>query len=218
MGLTDIIFMSLSLLLTNPNSIVCDGDSDCYYLPAPVTVTKEKVPGLILLHCNGATNDDLDTLRFIGDSLGWILATCHASRNHRDIYRNDDAIVKTITKLLRSYPVDSNQIFLFGFSGQGVQALATMILHPELVRGVITVCAHQATLDLAIPELLNNHLVYLVTRNQDWNLMANYQMYLQFNSWAIACTLVVTPGEHSAGSRQEILSGCHWLERQIKSK
>lgn len=214
----DIIFMSLLLLLTNPNSIVCDGDSDCYYLPSSATVTKEKVPGLILLHCNGATAEDLDTFRFIGDSLGWILATCYASRNHRDIYLNDAAVVKTISKLLKSYPADSNQIFLFGFSGQGVQALATMSLHPELVRGVITVCAHQAALNLTIPELLNNHFVYLVTRNQDWNLMPNYQMYLWFNSWGIACTLVVTPGEHSAGSWQEILSGCHWLNRQKLSK
>ncbi|MEO0067649.1 MAG: hypothetical protein ABIK23_00720 [candidate division WOR-3 bacterium] len=213
-----VLFIPLFLLSANPNSISCDADSDCYYLPSQAIVAKKKAPALILLHCNGATREDLDTCRLIGDSLGWILATCHSSRNHRDIHLNDGDIVKTINKLLRYYPVDTSRIYLFGFSGQGVQALATMFLHPELVRGVITVCAHQAALNLAMPELLDNHFVYLVTRNQDWNLMANYQLYWELKSWGVTCTLAVTAGEHSAGSWREILYGCYWLSQQKPSK
>ncbi len=209
----EMILMSSFLISINPGGISCDSDSDCYYVPPQVTTANETVAGLILLHCNGATATDLDTFRLIGDSLGWILATCHASRNHRDSYLNDEDIIKTISKLLKSYPVDANRIFLFGFSGQGVQALTTMLLHPELVRGVITVCAPQTAMNLAIPELLNDHFIYLISRSQDWNLMANYQMYLQFESWGVACTLVVTPGEHSAGSWKELLLGSQWLSR-----
>ncbi|MGQ9707641.1 MAG: hypothetical protein ACUVUR_02050 [bacterium] len=216
--MTSVIFFGLVLLKTIPAYITCDPDSDCFYLSPEVAEAKERVPGLILLHCNGATAADLDSCHEIGDSIGWILATCHSSRNHRDIYLNDADIVRTIKKLCRLYPVDSSRIFLFGFSGQGVQALATMFLHPELVRGVIAVCGHQGASALAVPELLNNHFVYLVSRERDWNLMANYRMYWQFNSWGVLCTLAIKPGEHGPGSWREILSGCHWLDRQRPSR
>jgi predicted esterase len=213
-----LICFGLFLLTANPTQIICDSNNDCFYLSPQVIAANKRVPGLILLHCNGATAADLDSCREIGDSVGWVLATCHSSKNHRDIYLNDADIVRTIEKMRRIYPVDPSRIYLFGYSGQGVQALATMLMHPELVRGVIAVCGHHGALPLAVPEQLKKHFVYLVSREQDWNLMANYQMYWQFNSWGAVCTLTVKPGEHSPGSWHEILSGCYWLNRQKISK
>ncbi|MGB9741833.1 MAG: hypothetical protein ACP5JB_01505 [candidate division WOR-3 bacterium] len=194
--------------------IVCDRDGDCFYVPERVRPVKNRVPALLVLHCNRATAADLDTFKGIGDSLGWVIATCHDSRNHRDIFQNDSAIVRTIAKLLRRFPVESSQVFLFGFSGQGVQALATMFLHPELVRGVVTVCAHNGAQPLAEPEALSGHLAYLITRENDWNRMANYELYQSFNHWGIRCTLSITPGEHGPGPWREALIGCRWLYRE----
>ena len=59
-----------------------------------------------------------------------------------------------MTSLLARYPVDPSRVFLFGFSGQGVQALATLFLHPKLVRGVVAVCPHSAAVPLAFWEEL----------------------------------------------------------------
>ncbi len=123
-----------------PKGIVCDADSDCFYVPPRIAKSGGRVPALVVLHCNGAVPKDLGTFRLVADSLGWIEATCHAARNHRGTDSNDVDVVRTIRKLLARYPVDSSRLFLFGFSGQGVQALATLLLHPELVRGVVAVC------------------------------------------------------------------------------
>jgi predicted esterase len=197
-----------------PNGMVCDADSDCFYVPAPVAKAGVRVPALLILHCNGAVPKDLDTFRLIADSLGWIAATCHATRNHRSTDSNDVDIVHTIHKLLTRYPVDSSRVFLFGFSGQGVQALATMFLHPDLVRGLVAVCPHSAAVPLAVWEELQGHLVYLVTRQQDWNRSANEQMYRLFNANGVQTELVTTPGEHGNGPATEVLTGCRWLKRE----
>ncbi|MEO0069950.1 MAG: hypothetical protein ABIK18_04060 [candidate division WOR-3 bacterium] len=194
-------------------NFVVDTDSDCYYISAKALLAKEKVPGLIILHCNGATAGDLDTFRFISDSLGWALATCHSSRNHRSVYLNDASIVHTINKLISEYPVDSSKVFLFGFSGQGSQAIASMFLHPDLIQGVVAICAHKGALPLARADALRGKFAYLVTRKNDWNRMDNNFMFQAFTSWGVRCTLVVTPGKHGAGSRNEAFFGCEWINR-----
>ena len=196
-----------------PKGIVCDGDSDCFYVPPRVAMGGARVPALLILHCNGAVPKDLDTFRLIADSLGWIEATCHATRNHRSTDSNDVDIVRTIHKLLTRYPVDSSRLFLFGFSGQGVQALATLFLHPELVRGVVAVCPHSAAVPLAVWEELQGHLVYLVTREQDWNRADNEKMYRLFNENGVRTELITTPGEHGNGPATEALAGCRWLNQ-----
>uniref|UniRef100_A0A7V3PS46 Phospholipase/carboxylesterase/thioesterase domain-containing protein n=1 Tax=candidate division WOR-3 bacterium TaxID=2052148 RepID=A0A7V3PS46_UNCW3 len=215
MSLISLLTVVLINFPTVNHQIICDQDHDCYYVPNRVWQSKNKVPALIVLHCNGATAADLDTFKGIGDSLGWIVATCHATRNHRDIFKNDSSIVKTVAKLIRNYPVDSQQVFLAGFSGQGVQALATLYLHPEQIRGVITICAHTGAQELAEPERLKGHLVYLITREKDWNRIANYEMYQSFNLWGVVCTLSVTPGEHGPGPWTEFLKGSVWLKRHV---
>jgi len=196
-----------------PNGIVCDADSDCFYVPARVAEAGGRVPALLVLHCNGAVPRDLDTFRPVADSLGWVEATCHATRNHRSTDSNDMDIVRTIDKLLARYPVDSSRLFLFGFSGQGVQALAELFLHPDLVRGVVAVCPHAAAVPLAVWEKPQGHIVYLVTRQQDWNRADNEKMYHLFNENGVLTELVVTPGEHGCGPAAEVLTGCRWLSR-----
>lgn len=194
-----------------PKGIVCDADSDCFYVPPRIASAGGRVPALLILHCNGAVPKDLDTFRLVADSLGWIEATCHATRNHRDTDSNDVDVVRTIHKLLARYPVDSSRLFLFGFSGQGVQALATLFRHPDLVRGVVAVCPHAAAVPLAVWEELQGHAVYLVTRKQDWNRVDNEEMYQLFSENSVPTELVTTPGEHGNGPASEVLTGCRWL-------
>jgi predicted esterase len=145
------------------------------------------------------------------DSLGWVGATCHATRNHRSADSNDADIVQTVHKLLAQYPVDPDRVFLFGFSGQGVQALASLFLHPDLVRGVVAVCPHAAAVPLAVWEELQGRLAFLVTREQDWNRADNEKMYRMFNENGLVSELSITPGEHGSGPASEVLTGCRWL-------
>ena len=194
-----------------PKGIVCDADSDCFYVPPRIAKAGRRVPALVVLHCNGAVPEDLDTFRLVADSLGWIEASCHATRNHRSTDSNDVDVVRTIRKLLARYPVDSSRLFLYGFSGQGVQALATLFLHPDLVRGVVAVCPHSAAVPLAVWEELQGHLIYLVTRKRDWNRADNERMYQLSNENGVLTELVTTPGEHGNGPASEVLTGCRWL-------
>lgn len=198
------------------SGITCDSDSDCFYVPPAVRTGGHPVPALVIFHCNGATAADLDSFRQIGDSLGWVVATCRRVRNRRSLYSNDSAAVCTIKKLRHNFPVDSGRVFLFGFSAQGVQALATMYLHPELVRGVITICAHTGAQILADPERLCGHYAYLITRTGDWNRIANYELNRDLKLWGVRCTLVTTRGEHAPGPWQETLAACRWLQKRVK--
>ncbi len=194
-----------------PAGVACDADSDCCYLPARVAA--KRVPALVVLSCVGALPVDLDTVRLVADSLGWVMATCHRTRNHRDMRLNDRDIVRTITKLLANPRIDSNRVFLFGFSGQGVQALATMFLHPDLVRGVVAVCPHDGAMTLANWDLLPGRLVYIVTRQKDWNRPACETMFQLFMEHGIQAELSMTEGEHGPGPKHELLAGCAWLEQ-----
>jgi predicted esterase len=214
-----IYLLAAALLLTAvacagglPKGIVCDADSDCFYVPERTARAGVKVPALLVLHCNGAVPKDLDTFRLVADSLGWVEATCHATRNHRSTDSNDVDIVRTIHKLLKGYPVDSSRLFLFGFSGQGVQALATMFLHPDLVRGLVAVCPHSAAVPLAHWDELQRHFVYMVTRQQDWNRAEVEKMYQLFNENGVRSERITTPGEHGNGPATEVLEGCRWLD------
>ena len=197
-------------------AVACDSDTDCFYMPDTVkhlldADSTRKFPGLLVLHCNGAMESDLDSFRLVGDSLCWVMASCHATRNHRDMMLNDSNIVTTTRKFLEDYPVDPARLAVFGYSGQAVQALAAMFLHPEMFRGVAATCAHAAALDLAVWETLNGHYVYLITRTRDWNRAENERMAQALGSNGVVAELTVTPGEHSPGPKQELLTGCRWL-------
>jgi hypothetical protein len=201
-----------------PAGITCDADSDCCWAPGPVVAAGARVPALLILSCVSARPVDLDTCRIIGDSLGWVLATCHATRNHRSSDSNDYDIVRTLRKLRRNPLVDTDRVFVFGFSGQGVQAMVAMFRHPQLLRGLVAVCPHAAAVPLADWPSLEGHLAYLVTRQQDWNRLDNEKMCQLFNENGLLTELVTTPGEHGPGPCTEILAGCRWLDRNSSPK
>jgi predicted esterase len=211
---------SLFLIINDSfaQKIYCDADSDCYYVPPKVKKLNILAPALLYLDCGGATAKNLDSIKMVGDSLKWILASCHKSKNHRNSMLNDKDIVKTYQKLVKNYKVDSSRIFIYGFSGMGVQALMELFLHPEMFRGVVAVCAHTGAMGLAQLENLQDHLIYLISRSSDWNLEENLSMHQEFQQYQIPDTLVVTPGEHSIGDKSELLKACIWLNRNSITK
>lgn len=210
-----VLFISL-LSLTSDMSIVCDADSDCFYVPQDSLTSIH--PVLIVLSCTGATAEDLDSILFVADSLNIILATCHKSMNHRSVYLNDEDIMRTHEKLIREYPADVSRIFLYGFSGMAVQALFTLFRHAPLLRGIIAVCGHQGAMQFAETRELSDKYVYLISREKDWNLEDNQLMDSQFRNCAIGDTLVITHGEHAPPSKEELIEACIWLLNNTENK
>ena len=200
-----------------PSGVTMDADSDCAYVPSVARQSGRRVPALLILSCVSAKPVDLDTCRMISDSLGWTLFTCHRTRNHRSSDSNHYDIVHTLRKLRRNPAVDTDRVFVFGFSGQGVQAMFTLFKEPELVRGIVAICPHAAAVPLADWPSLQGHLVYLVTRQQDWNRLDNEKMCQLFNENGLMTELAMTPGEHGPGPCTEVLTGCRWLDRNSKA-
>ncbi len=195
---------------------VVDNDSDCFYIPKTVLKSQNRVPALLYLHCQGAVKAHIDSIKFIADSVNWIIFSCHKSRNHRNLLENDQDIITCYKKALAKYPVDSNCVFIYGFSGQGVQALATLFLHPEFFRGVISECAHAQALVFADWPRLKNKLIYLSSRTNDWNLKYNYYMDSIFRIRKIKNTLVIRHGEHTPGSPCDIYGAIKWLIKNCR--
>jgi poly(3-hydroxybutyrate) depolymerase len=126
--------------------------------------------------------------------------------------------MKTYQKFVKNYNVDVTKVFIYGFSGQGVQALMEMFLHPTAFKGVATVCAHTGTMSLAKWKTLQNHLAYLVTRTKDWNLQQNYLIHQAFQNHGVKDTLVITPGEHGIGDKYEVFRAVRWLRKNSQPK
>lgn len=211
------VFLSVAVSAgadTGSYRVFCDADSDCFYVPE--SLAGEAAPGIVVLHCNGALPIDLDTMTIVADSLGWVMASCHATRNRRDVMLNDQDIVRTTGKLLSGFPVDSNRVFVFGFSGQGVQAMASLFLHPELYRGVAATCAHRGSMPLAVWETLADKYVYLSTRTEDWNRADNEQMRVELNERGVVTEMSLTEGAHQPGPAVELLEACRWLDSQTR--
>ncbi len=190
--------------------IICDADSDCFYKSVNAN-TSGYYPALLVLSCTGATAEDLDSITFVADSLKMIVATCHESRNHRAGHLNDQDIMKTYEKLVRNFNVDLSRVFIYGFSGMGVQALLSLFQHRQNFRGVVAVCAHKGALDYAECKELAGKGIYLISRENDWNLDDNRAMHIQFGYADLNDTLVITPGEHMPPNQKELLDACQWL-------
>jgi len=197
-----LLFASLSL-----------AQQDFFYVPKRI---KGPVPALIITSCTGATQKDLDSNRAIADRLGWIICTSAKTKNHRDAWQNDADIMATYKKLIADYPVDSNYVFIYGFSGQAVQAMMEVFLHPDRFRGAVCICAHNGAMGLAEWGSLYGHYFYMVSREKDWNLEANRKMHWQFVAHDVKDTLIVTKGEHGPKTRRELFDGCRWLSEKIK--
>ncbi len=198
------------MTLAAGDRITCDADSDCVYVPECPTAG-QYLPALIVLNCTGASAEDLEALIPVADSLCMIVATCHASMNHRDVFLNDQDIMKTYEKLVRNYLTDPSRVFIYGFSGMGVQAMMSLFLHASCFRGVFAVCAHKGAMSLAEGRELEDKYVYLISREEDWNLDDNRQMHFQFRHHGLRDTLAVTVGEHMKASQKELLDACSWL-------
>jgi predicted esterase len=171
----------------------------------------ETRPALLILSCTGAIPHDIDSNVVVADSLGWILAACHGSRNHRSSDDNDRDIMNTVSKLLSNYPVDSRNIYICGFSGMGVQALYELVAHPDLVHGVVSACAPARPFPALTPGALSGRAAYLVTRKEDWNLEGNKQWKQYFERLGAVANLLITEGEHQPGDARELLVGCRWV-------
>lgn len=192
--------------------IVCDADSDCFYVPSGIT-DNEVRPVLLILSCTGAVPHDLDSNLIVAESLGWLLVSCHRARNHRDPKANDRDIIRTLGKLLASYPADPCNIYICGFSGMGSQALYELVAHPDLIHGVIAACAPYRPAPILAPDALHGRAVYLVSREHDWNLEGNHYWRDYFRRLGAEVELVVTSGQHEPGDAAELLTGCRWAYR-----
>jgi predicted esterase len=186
---------------------------DYFYAPKNI---KKPAPALIITSCTGATQKDLDSNRAIADKLGWVICTSAKTKNHRDVWQNDRDIMDTYRELISKYPVDTNNIFIYGFSGQAVQAMMEVFLHPDRVKGAVCICAHNGAMDLAKWESLSGHYFYLISREKDWNLEANQSIHRDFSSQGITDTLMITKGRHSPKDRRELYDGCKWLDKMIR--
>lgn len=202
------------LLFSNTFTQKIYSDPDCFYPPKKAQKTS---PALIYLSCTGATAKDIKEIKEVADTLGWFLATCHKAKKRRDFWLNDKDIIKTYEKLIKNYPVDTSRVFLYGFSAMGVQALLTLFLHPDKFRGVISVCAHSQALPFAQWEKLKDKLIYLISRQKDWNFSENRHLHRVFQENGVRDTLVITPGEHSIGDIQELLKAVKWLNKNSRS-
>jgi dienelactone hydrolase len=186
---------------------------DFFYVPKGI---KGQAPALIITSCTGATKKDLDSNRAIADKLGWVICTSAKTKNHRDSRQNDRDIMETYRTLVTQYPVDTSKIFIYGFSGQAVQAMMEVFLHPDKFKGAVCICAHDGALGLPEWGSLKGHFFYLISREKDWNLEANWKMHWKFLAHDVKDTLIVTKGEHGPKTRRELFDGCRWLKDKIK--
>jgi len=212
----------LIAIISAGGQAVCDADSDWFYLPAslvsdPASMNRPTLsPALLILSCTGAGRADLDSLIFIADSMKVVLAACHASRNHRSANLNDADIMKTAEKLLTQYPVDASRVYIYGFSGQGVQAMMALFMHPDIFQGLISACGHAGAVSLAPWQKLSSDRksIYLISRKKDWNLEQNHYLHDLFRANNVRDTLVILKGKHSPPPAEEIFKACQWLVKQ----
>jgi len=197
-----------------PEGVYCDADSDCFLLPdAPL---EKPVPALIYLSCTGGKPWDIDSVRVIFDELGWAIATCGKSRNHRAGNLNEEDILRLQAKLERTGQVDKNHIYMFGFSGQGAQALGTALRHPNIFAGTITDCAHTGSITYFDPKASAKQAFYIISKTRDWNLEHNESLHKILREYGIRDTLIIEEGEHGIGPASEVFRGCLWLNGEIK--
>jgi predicted esterase len=185
---------------------------DRFYVPKNHNT---KAPALIITSCTGATKADLDSNKAVADSFGWIICTSAKTRNHRDPKLNDADIMKTYSTLVSKYQIDRSRVYLYGFSGQAVQAMMAVFLHPDKFKGAVAICAHAGAMPYANWAMLKDKHFYQISRERDWNLNDNKMMHQAFLENGVADTLVITPGPHGPKTRRELFEGCQWLNRPL---
>ena len=205
--------LSVTFILFGSLPLFAQQAGDQFYVPKKHAA---RAPALIITSCTGATLADIDSNKAIADCLGWVLATCAGTRNHQTADANDRAIFATYLTLVAKHPVDKSRIFIYGFSGQGAQALMEVFAHPELFRGAAAVCAPTGAMQLAKWETLGDRSFYLISRTKDWNLEDNQKMHELFRANGIRDTLAITPGRHGLKDRRELYRACQWLDKNVR--
>ena len=171
---------------------------------------------LLYLSCTGGKQEDIDTARFVADSLGWNIAVCSNSKNHRNPELNEQDILNLVEELIEYPQVDPYKIVIYGFSGQGAQALATALKFPQKFGGIITQCAHQGLLSKPDWQGAAGMPVLLITRQQDWNRESNEEMAQTFEKSGLQVKLLITTGEHKIGDAKELLENCKMMKMMLK--
>ncbi len=175
--------------------------------------TAGKHPTLLYLCCTGGKMENIDTARLVYDSLEWNIAVCGKSRNHRDPKKNTMDILNLVDELLTFPQVDSYRIVIYGFSGQGAQALSIALSFPLLFGGVITQCAHDALIRDIDRENVPGLPVVLLTREKDWNRGRNEKIKVLLDRLGANAKLIVTPGVHRIGDAKELLFLCREITK-----
>lgn len=185
-------------------------DSSAVLIPENATYENPRAL-LVLLNCKGGTVQDIYTNVAVAETLRWFMASCKGPRNHRETALNEHDILNLVQYLCDAYPVDTNQVYIFGFSGMGAQALATACNNPMRFAGVISTCGHNAGLQDVDWDKASSLKFYLITREKDWNRVHNENLNSFFQGKGIRSWLLLTPGEHQEGPPQECYNGCRWM-------
>ncbi|MGC9316109.1 MAG: hypothetical protein ACP5G4_10875, partial [bacterium] len=135
------------------------------------------------------------------------------SRNHRAGNLNEEDILRLRAKLERTGQIDKNRIYLFGFSGQGAQAVGTALRHPDRFAGAVIDCAHTGSISHFDPQSSAHQAFYIITKTEDWNREHSEQLHRVFADSGIRDTLIIDEGEHAIGPSSDVLRGCAWLEQ-----
>jgi len=168
---------------------------------------------LLYLDCNGGSIEDIDTSRFVFDSLGWNIAVCGKSKNHRSAIINREDILALVDYLQSLPQVNPLRIVIFGFSGQGAQAIGTALQFPNLFGGIITECAHHGGITNPNWNDAGGLPIILITRETDWNREHNERMADLLTQNGLIVQLIVTEGEHHIGDSSELFEACKLMNK-----
>ncbi len=203
-----VLLTALSICAEDLPAFVMDEDSNFYAIPSAVRA----VPCLVYLSCTGGKPEYIDSVAAVRDSLRWAIAVSGPSRNHRDPRLNEFDILTLISRLHQYPSVDEEHIYLWGFSGQGAQALGTALRNPDLIAGAITSCAHLGLVTGLDPRLSSEQIYYIITREEDWNRQHNEIFHDKLQQLGIKDSLHLTPGEHGIGSHLELYEGAKYID------
>jgi phospholipase/carboxylesterase len=134
-----------------------------HHITRPATSTKEKAPLLILLHGYGSNEEDLFSfaselpedffivsvrapydLQPYGYSWYDIQFTSDNEKFSDDeqAIKSRDLIANFIDELIASYPIDSNNVSLIGFSQGTILSYAVALSYPEKVKNVVALSGY----------------------------------------------------------------------------
>ena len=129
--------------------------SSLFYIVAPLSGSETAPhPTLILLHGRGTDENDLLDLtssfdprllivsvrapyRFPSGGYTWFDLDEQNGINKIQLTKGCDALIQCLNEVQQRYPVDSNRIFLFGFSMGAMMSLTVSLAYPQRFKGVI---------------------------------------------------------------------------------